>query len=157
MHVIRSSSHDLTMQFEVRPLVKEDAHEAAALLAASFKDNPFRAIITPNGVSQTAFEMIVASRQKAVDDPDKYAFKVVDTDNDDRMAGCAVWAYTEARTNEDWDRAREEAPSEFPDARMDMLIPFLDKHYDAQRRIKGHARWWGESAQTGHNAPSSAL
>ena len=133
------------MQLELRPMIKEDAHEAAALLVASFEDNPFRAIVNPNGESQTAVDKIVASRQKAVDDPDKYAFKVVDTDNDDRMVGCAIWAYTKARTDEDWDRAKEEAPSAFPDARLDILGPFLDKHQDAQRRIQGHTRWWGES------------
>ena len=141
------------MQFELRPMAKDDAHEAAALVVASFKDNPFRAVITPNGVSQTGFEKLVASAQKAVDDPDKHALKIVDTDNNDRMAGCAVWAYTKARTNEDWDRAREEMASEFPDANMDILQPFLDKNQDSQRRIKGHARWWGESAQTSHSAP----
>ena len=140
------------MHFELRPMAKEDAHEAAALIVASFKGNPFRAVVTPTGVSQTAFENLVASRQKAVEDPDKYALKVVDTDNNDRMAGCAVWAYTEAMTDEDWDRAREEAPSAFPDARMDILGPILDKDQDAQRRIKGHTRWWGESAQAGHSA-----
>ena len=141
------------MHLELRPAAKEDAHEAAALIAASFKDNPFRAIITPNGVSPAAFDKIVASAQKAIDDPDKYALKVVDTDNNDRMAGCAVWAHTKARTDEDWDRAREEAPSAFADARMDILEPFLGKDHDAQRRIKGHARWWGKSAQTSQSAP----
>ena len=140
------------MQLELRPMAKEDAHEAAALVVASFKNNPFRAIITPNGVSQTAFEKLVASAQKAVDDPDKYALKVVDTANNDKLAGCAAWAYTKAMTDEDWDRSKEEAPSAYPDTRMDILGPFLDKSQDAQRRVKGHARWWGESTQAGYSA-----
>ena len=139
------------MHFELRPLTKEDAHEAATLVAASFRGNPFRAIINPNGVSQTGFDKMVASAQKAIDDPDKHALKIVDTDNNDRMAGCAFWAYTKARTDEDWDRAKEEAPSGFPDARMDILAPFLDKNQDSQRRIKGHTRWWGESAKADHS------
>ena len=46
-------------------------------------------------------DKIVKGRQSAIDDPDQYVLKVVDTGNDDKMAGCAVWGHTKAMTDED--------------------------------------------------------
>lgn len=134
------------MPLELRPMAKEDAHEAAALVVASYKNNPFRAIVFPTGMGQVSMDRIVDGRQKAVDDPDKYVLKVVDTENNDKMAGCAVWEYTKTMTDEDWERAMEEAPDEYPEARLDILGEFLIKHQDSKRRIMGHTRWWGESS-----------
>lgn len=49
-------------------------------------------------------------RQSAIDDPDQHVLEVVYTSNDGKMAGCAVWEQTKAMTDEDWERARKEAP-----------------------------------------------
>ena len=134
------------MPLELRPMAKEDAQEAATLLVTSYENNAFRAIALPTAMSQVSIEKIVEERQKAVDDPDKYAFKVIDTDNNDKMAGCAVWEYTEAMTDEDWERAKEEAPKAYPEARHDILDEFIAKEQEARRRIMGHKRWLGELA-----------
>ena len=138
------------MPLELRPLAKEDAHEAVALMVASFTNNPFRAIVLPNGMSQVSLDKIVGERQKAVDDPDRYALKVVDTDNNDRMAGCAVWEYTKAMTDEDWKRAKEDAPKAFPEARHDIVDEFMIREQDSKCRIMGHTRWLGEFAPALH-------
>lgn len=138
------------MPLELRPLAKEDAQEAAALLVASFKDNPFRAIVMPKGMSQASIDKIVGDNQKAVDDPDRYVLKVVDTDNNDKMAGCAVWKYTKAMTDEDWERAKQEAPKAYPEARHDIRDKFTAMTQDSRRRIMGHTRWLGEFALALH-------
>ena len=88
------------MPLELRPMAKDDAQEAAALLVASYENNPFRAIVLPNGLNQASIDKIVKGRQKAIDDPNQYVLKVVDTDDNDKMAGCAVWEYTKAMTDE---------------------------------------------------------
>ena len=135
------------MPLELRLMAKDDAQEAAALLVASYENNAFRAIVYPDGMSKASIDKIVEGRQKAVDDPDKYLLKVVDTDNSDKMAGCAVWEYTKAMTDEDWERARNEALSEYPEARHDILGEFVAKEQDSKRRIMGHTRWFGEMPQ----------
>ena len=138
------------MPLELRPMAKEDAQEAAALSTASYENNPFRAIMLPTGMSDGREDRIVEKRQKAIDDPDKYVLKVVDTDNNDKMAGCAVWEYTKAMADEDWERAKKEALSAYPEARMDILADFLLKTEDSKSRIMGHSRWWGEFSTVFH-------
>lgn len=132
------------MPLELRPMAKEDAEEAAALLVASFKDNAFRAIVLPAGMNKVSIDRIVKERQKAVDDPNHYVLKVVDTENGDKMAGCAVWEYTKEMTEEDWVRSKEAAPDKYPEARLDILAEFITKEQDSKSRIMGHTRWLGE-------------
>ena len=146
----RYSSRDRTMPFELRLLAQEDAQEAAALLVASFKNNPFRGIALPNGMSLDTIDEIVRARQKAVDDPAMYALKVVDTDNNDKMAGCAVWNHVKVMTGKGWERAKEEALKEYPEARHDMLDEFTAKSEEFKRRIMGHTRWLSEFASALH-------
>ena len=134
------------MPLELRPLAKEDAQEAVALFTASYKNNYFRTIALPNGMSQASIDGIVRGRQKAVDDPDKYALKVVDTDNHDKMAGCAVWEYTKAMTDEDWERAKEEAPKAYPEARHDIVDEPILIEQEFKHRVMGHSRWFGQSS-----------
>lgn len=136
------------MPLELRPMTKDDAQEAAALVVASYENNTFRAIVLPTGMGQASIDKMVEERQKAVDDPDKHVLKVVDTDNNDKIAGCAVWEYTKAMTDEDWDRAGKEAPSAYPEARQDLLGEFIMKEQGSKRRIMGHTRWWGEFASS---------
>lgn len=138
------------MPLELRPLAKEDAQEAAALLVASFKDNAFRAIVLPKGMSQASIDGIMGDRQKAVNDPNRYVLKVVDTEDNDKMAGCAVWEYTKAMTDEDWERAKQEAPRLYPEARHDIIDKFIAMEQDSRRRIMGHTRWLGEFALSLH-------
>ena len=144
------------MPLELRPIVKEDAQEAVALFTASYKNNYFRTIALPNGMSQASIDGIVEGRQKAVDDPDKYALKVVDTDNNDKMAGCAVWEYTKAMTDEDWERAKEEAPKAYPEARHDIVDEPILKEQEFKRRVMGHTRWFGQSSPALHVLSMSA-
>ena len=132
------------MTLELLPLVKEDADEAVRLLVASYANNSFRRLLFPNGLAQSTLDMIKDSRVKAVDDPDKYALKVVDTVTGE-MAACAVWAYTQAMTDEDWYREREEALKSYPEARQEIVLEFIYKEQDSKRRIMGNTRWWGES------------
>ena len=138
------------MPLELRPLAKEDAEEAVALSAASYKNNSFRAIVLPNGLSQASLGKMAVELQKAVDDPDKYALKVVDTDNNDKMAGCAVWEYTKAMTDEDWERAKEDGPKAYPEARHDIVDELIFKEKEVKRRVMGHIRWLGESSSGLH-------
>lgn len=140
------------MPFELRPMAKENAQEAAALVVTSYENNAFRAITLPTATSQVSIDKIVEERQKAVDNPEKYAFKVIDTDNNHKMAGCAVWEYTKAMTDEDWERAKEEAPKAYPEARHDILDEFIAKEQEARRGIMGHTRWLGELAPALHIA-----
>ena len=128
-------------------MAKEDAQEAAAILVASFKDNPFRAIVLPTGLSQASIDQIVEARQKAVDDPDQFALKVVDTDNKNRMVGSAVWIYTKAMTDEDW--AKEE-PKVYPESRTDILDDISVKDLVLKRQIMGHTRWLCELVSVLH-------
>ena len=138
------------MPLELRPLAKEDAKEAVALSVASYKNNTFRAIVLPNGLSQASIERMERELQNDVDDPEKYALKVVDTDNNDKMAGCAVWEYTKAMTDEEWERAKEEAPKGYPEARHDIVDKLIYKEKELKRRVMGHTRWLGESSSALH-------
>lgn len=132
------------MPLELRPLTKDDAHEAARLVLASYEDNPFRKIVFPNGMSQSTIDEIVESRSSAVDDPDKYPLKIVDTETSE-MAACAVWEYTKPMGEEDWDRQKEKALTAYPEARQDILSEFMLIEQDSKRRIMGNNRWWGAS------------
>ena len=131
------------MTLELLPLVKEDADEVVRLMVASYANNSLRRILFPKGMAQSSFDMIKDSRINAVDDPDKYALKVVDTDTGE-VAACAVWAYTKAMTDEEWDREREEVLKSYSEARQDIRSEFIYKEQDSKRRIMGHTRWWGE-------------
>ena len=130
-------------------MAMQDTQEATALIMASFKNNPFRAIVFPT-VSQAYVDKIEKGRLSAIDDPDQYALKIVDTDNNDKMAGCAVWEHTKEMTDEDWEQARKEQPHAYPEARNDILAEFQLKEHESKRRIMGHKRWWGESTSTLH-------
>lgn len=129
------------MTLKLLPLLKEDADEVVRLFYASYDNNPFRRILYPNGMAQSSLDMIKDSRVEAVDDPDQYALKVVDTDTGE-IAACAVWAYTQAMTDEDWDRETEEALNSRPEARQEIVSEFIYKEQDFKRRIMGHTRWW---------------
>ena len=133
------------MPLELRSMVKDDAQEATALLLASYENNAFRAIVLPNGLSQTSIDNIFKARQKAVDDPEQYALKVVDTDNDDKMAGFAVWVYTKAMSDADWEHEKN-SPRKYPEARGDILDDIIAKEKVFKRKIMGHTRWLGELA-----------
>ena len=129
------------MPLELRFMVKEDAQEATAILLESFQNNPFRAIVLPTGLSQASIDKTVDARQKAVDDPDQFALKIVDTDNNDKMVGSAVWIYTKAMTDEDWET---EEPKIYPESRTDILNDIIAKDMVMKRQIMGHTRWLGE-------------
>ena len=131
------------MTLELLPLVKEDADEVVRLFVASYANNPFGKMLYPSGMPQSILDMIKDGRVNAVDDPDHYALKVVDTDTGE-IAASAVWAHTKAMTDEDWDREREEALNQYPEARQEILLDFIYKEQDSKRRIMGHTRWWGE-------------
>ena len=131
------------MPLEIRPLVKEDATEVAKLTVESFKNNPFRRIVFPNGMGQASMDKISDSQVKAVDDPDQYPIKVIDIDSGE-MAACAMWEHRKAMSGEDWDRSMEKAMEGYPDARMDLVGQFIIKSQNAKRRVMKDQRWWGE-------------
>ena len=139
------------MPLELRPLAVEDAQEAVALMVASYANNLFRTLVLPNGISQASIDKAVKERRDAVTDPEKYALKVVDTDNNDKMAGCAIWEYTKAMTDEDWERERKGTPRTPAEARHDIVDGILLKEQDLKRKIMGHKRWLGESADVPFN------
>lgn len=130
------------MPFELRLCTKEDAQESAQLVVESFKNNPFRKIIFPNGMGKASMDKIVVSQIKAVDDPDEYPIKIVDTETGE-MAACALWAHTKVLNEGDWDREKQEAMHACPEARRDILEPFVMRDQDTKRRIMGNTRWWG--------------
>ena len=135
----------IAMTLELLPLVKEDVDEAVRLVVASYANNRFRRIAYPNGMAQSSLDMMKERGIKAVDDPDQYALKVVDTDTGE-IAACAFWAFTNSMTDEDWDREREEAVKALrsrPEARQDIVSECIYKEQDSKRRIMGHTRWWG--------------
>ena len=131
------------MTLELLPLAKEDADEVIQLFVACYENNPFRRLLYPNTIAQSILDIIKDGQLKAVDDPDQYALKVVDTETGE-IAASAVWAYTQARTDEDWDRARQEALKRYPEARKEILLEFVYKEQDSKRRIMGNTRWWGK-------------
>ena len=117
------------MPFELLPLQRDDSLEVAKLFAESYKNNPFRNIIWPNGMPQDSIDAAVNARANAVDDPDRFALKVVDTDTGE-MAGVAVWQYTKPLNDEDWAREKREAMNAYPGARKDILEPLLMDEQD---------------------------
>lgn len=139
------------MPLELRPLTKDDAPEATRILVASYENDRFRTMVFPNGLNQNTINIITRSRVKSVDESDHYPLKIVDTDNGDRIAACAVWAYTKAMSDDDWDRARDEALSAYPEARKDILDEYMALEQDMKRRIMGHTRWWGKSYRVKEN------
>ena len=135
------------MSLEIRPLVKEDATEVAKLTVESFKNNPFRRIVFPNGMGPASETNIVRSQVEAVTDPDKYPIKVINTDSGE-MAACAMWEHTKAMSEEDWKWSMEKAMEAYPDARMDLLGDFTKKSQNAKRRVMKDGRWWGKHSNT---------
>lgn len=94
-------------------------------------------------MSQDSIEKIQKTRYEAVDDPDSYPWKVVDTATGE-IAACAIWAHTKAMSDEDWDRDDEKAVNGWPEARHDILDPFVHREQETKRKIMGHTRWWGK-------------
>ena len=131
------------MPLELRPLTREDAVQAAGLICESYKNNPFRRIVMPNGMGQASLDKLIDSQLKAADDPDKYLMKVVDTTTGE-MAACACWQHSKAMSDEDWDREMERPTDERPDTRKDLIEPFIIKSREAKRRVMNSGRWWGE-------------
>lgn len=137
-------SYIFTMPLELHPLTASDALSAAHLVVESFKNNPFRRIVFPNGMGQASIDKLASSHSSAVSDPTKHGMKVIDTDNDGIIVACATWQETKAMTEEDWEREKEEEMKGYPDARMDLAGEFIIKSLDAKKRIKGHERRWWE-------------
>lgn len=135
------------MPLELHPLVKEDATEVARLTVESYKNNPFRRIVFPKGMGQASVDKIIDSQIMAVDNPDKYGVKIVNTETGE-MAACAMWEHTKAMNEEDWVHAREKAMEGNPDVRMDLVGEFIHKSQDAQQRVKKMERWWGKRSIT---------
>ena len=131
------------MPLQLLPLAKEDVDEVIQLIVACYADNPFRRLLFPSAIAQSSLDSMKDGQLKAVDDPDQYALKVVDTDTG-KIAASAVWAYTRPMTDEDWDRERQEAWKKYPGAREEILLEFVYKKQDSKRRIMGHTRWWGK-------------
>ncbi|KAL6720988.1 hypothetical protein ACLMJK_000088 [Lecanora helva] len=129
------------MPFALHPYTKEDAQDVAQVTIASFKNNPFRSIVFPNGMGQASLQKIVDSQVKAVDDPTKFPLKVIET-NTGEMAACALWIRTKAMSDDDWQKSRGEAMKAYPDARMDLLGHFILKSEDAKERIMKDREWW---------------
>ena len=131
------------MPLEMQPFTKDDAQEGARLVAESFQSNPFRRIVFPNGMAEATREKTAASQIKAVEDPTKHIFKVIDTETGE-MAACAIWQETKAMGEEDWAREREGAMDPYPDARRDLLEEFVLIAVDKRQKVKKDQRWWGE-------------
>ena len=132
------------MSLKLLPIAKEDAPEAARLVAASYANNNFRTVIFPNGMSQASIDGFRREFLDSVDDPDQYSWKVVDTETG-AIAACAIWSYTKAKSDADWDHSKDEALKIWPEARHDILDPKICQSQKLKREIMGNKRWWGKS------------
>lgn len=130
------------MPLQIRPLTEDDVMEATQLVVESYKNNPFRMITFPDGMGKASLDRLIQSRMKALDDPDKHALKVIDTETGE-IAGTAIWEHTKAMSDDDWDRERDGAMDDYPEARKEILEDFVMQEQDAKRRIKSNKRWWG--------------
>ena len=133
------------MQFELRPLLKEHAREAALLTQAAYKNNPFRQILWPDGAPSALVEKVTERVEKTLSSPENSAIQIYDTDAQ-KIASFALWNYTPPMSDEDWDREAAERPYAFgpllPESR-DLCAPFLVQETLAKRRVMGNgARWW---------------
>ena len=135
------------MPLELLPLAKADAPEAARLVIESYKNNPFRRIVYPNGMGQASLDKIIEYHIKTVEDPDHYGMIVTNT-NFGEIAAIAVWKHTKAMTDDDWEQETRDELKDNPDARIDLLEEFVIKGQAAKQRVKKDQRWWGACFQT---------
>ena len=129
------------MPFKLEPLRKEDAQEAARLAIIANQYNFFQHLCFPNGQGQATLDSLEKARRADIDDNDSFPMKVVDIATG-ALAACAVWVYTKAMTNENWDQDLEEALKKYPEANHDILDPYLIKEQEAKRKIMGNGKRW---------------
>ena len=133
------------MSFELRPFGKEQTAEAAKLVADSFTNNPFRKLLFPSGTTgAVSIDSIRQELIRATDDEDDFLIQLWDTESN-RMAAFALWLLTKSMTEETWDQQLQDRIAMYPDARQDVLLPFLKMENEAKRKVMGMGRWWGES------------
>ena len=132
------------MQFEIRPLPKEDAREAALLVQAAYKNNPFRQLLWPDGTPSGLVDKVLERIEKTLSDPECSAVQIYDT-SAQKMAALALWNYTRPKNDEEWDREAVERPDSLgtlSPTSKDIIVPFLLEETAAKRRIMGSTRWW---------------
>ena len=130
------------MSFELRPFDKEQAAAAARMSITAYADNPFRKILFPNGMGQASYDKIYKGLLDSADDPDSHLLQLYDTETK-KMAAYAVWCWTKPLSDEEWEKKSEERYDVYPDARQDVLKPFMVKEMAAKRKVMGNTRWWG--------------
>ena len=137
------------MPFELRPLLREDAHEAALLAHAANQVNAFRKLLLPehhrpgNGLVEQVIERI----EKCLADPQNNSASQIYDTSAQKMAAFSLWVVTKPKTDEEWDREAFERPQEFmplPEASKEYVISFLRDETANKRRILGNDRQWWE-------------
>ena len=131
------------MSLSLRPFGKNEAAEAARLGITAYADNPFRKVLFPNGMGQATYEKIYNGYLEAADDPDSHLLQLYDIETK-KMAAYAIWRWTKPASDEEWKSKLEERYDAYPDARQDVLRPFLTKEMTAKQKVMGNTRWWGK-------------
>ena len=129
------------MPFQLDLLREEDAPEAARLVVVANQDGFFQRLLFPNGQGPATLESIEKLRRADIENADTFPMKVYDTDTG-ALAACAVWVYTKAMTDEDWNQDLKEALTKYPEANHDILDPYLIREYESKRKIMGNGRRW---------------
>ena len=130
------------MSFELRPFGKEQASEAAQIFLSAYADNPFHKILFPNGMGQATRDKIYSGLLESADDPDSHLLQLYDTEAG-KMAAFAVWSWTKPVSDEEWKWKLAKRLDSYPDARQEIVRPFVVNEMTAKQKIMGNGRWWG--------------
>ncbi len=131
------------MSIELRTFGKDQLHEAIRLAIDAGANNPFRSLILPNGMGQASYDTLYRTLLDSVEDQDSDCLQLYDTEAN-KMAAVAVWCWTKSTSDEEWDRKAEERLKAYPDARQEVLQPFLRTGGEMKKKAMGQRRWWGE-------------
>ena len=78
----------------------------------------------------------------SADDPDSHLLQLYDTEAG-KMAAYSVWTWTKPVNDEEWKKKLEERLEAYPDARQEVLRPFLMREMAAKQKVMRNGRWWG--------------
>ena len=139
----------LAMPFELRPLLKEDAYEAALLANAAYQTNAFRKILLPDEQrpGKGLFEKVIERIEKCVADPENNSAMQIYNTSAHKMAAYSLWNVTNPKTDEEWDREALERLNDYmplPEANKDCVISFILAAPTNKKRIVGKDQQWWE-------------
>lgn len=116
------------MPLEVRPCGESDYAHFARIQMAAF-NGPLTGLMWPSPMTDEFFQTMVQKHTTSATEPNVYYLKVVDTDRNDEILGCAKWRFNEKELTEEEMESTLPVPGKAEEGRpaMQDLIWYLNR------------------------------